>query len=1220
MKNKILYGILLFSLILISLISCDFLGGDDGGDGGDPGIEGVYYCPDGEHSFDSWYTVEDATCTSSGSKTRSCTSCSHFEEEIIPAKGHSVYTKSVEDPTCYEDGVKIEGCKRSGCDYEKSTFIPGGHVFGDWHESKAPTCEEAGEEARECTREGCDHTEVRDGAEAQNHDMGDWYEAKAPTCEEAGEEARGCTREGCNHSETREIPSLGGHTEAIDDAIAPTCVKTGLTEGKHCSVCGEVTIAQKIVDALGHTEVVDKAIKSDCTNAGLTEGSHCSVCDEILVAQEEIPALGHAVLDWKIANPTAEADNRLFEGYCETCGELQQTDLYGRFAELTYVTFGDSITYGVDGVDWGLMEDPYPELVSRALGFKTFNNLAVSGATYCENNLNRHNMTKRILSFAGEADIISLMLGVNDCYVGLPLGTPESRDNTTIYGSLFLISEYLTKNYEDAFIFYMTPFPAKNGYSNNSAGYKLEDVADAIKYVAAHYDIPVLDMYLYSEYEDVEMHLGDGLHPSQSFMRDYAAPKIAEFIKEHYGIEYKHEHTEVALPAVDPTCTETGLTEGKHCSICGEVTLAQETLEMLDHHYSVDELKEPTCTETGYEILICTECGHTETNIFPKAHSYEGGACIYCGEREPSAYLVYTLSDDGTYYILTGSTRSTLGEEIVIASLYNGLPVKEIMYIGKMYDDGVKRIYIPKTITKVYQQAFEYYRRIEEVHIQNLEAFCKIEFCTQSSPFRYGAYLYVNGELVIDLIIPDTITEIQSSLFYGACGIESVTIGDNVTKVDEYAFYKCADLKKLYIGKNVKTIEDSAFQNCRNIDFVYFNATSYEKESSFLRNIQGDAVGVDLVIGKDVTYVNRGVFGSAFLKSITFEAGTICTSIGKRAFADNTNIVNVTIPESIKEIAYDAFEGCTRLVEVYNLSEVQANGDGFFGCAPYVINTSSDVPSRIYYNLGHVFYLGYPNIYIGYISGGDTMEIPESCRGDSYEFHPYALTYVGHIKKLIVPDIFESLPEGIFAGFSGLEEIVIPFVGLSPSSTRYMGHFGYVFGYNTFEKIENNSYHYYDPYTKLYYVYNIPRSLKTVTISAGAEIGDNSFQNCRSIVNITLDKDVYHIGSEAFNGCTSLKNVYYNVVGLRNAEYDAFSGAGTENVAITLYVGAEVDYIPSYLFYNAKNLKFVKFTKDGSLKHIGTCAFYGTGVSKVELPGGVSLGTSVFNSDVVITQ
>ena len=85
------------------------------------------------------------------------------------------------------------------------------------------------------------------------------------------------------------------HTEAVDKAVEPTCTKTGLTEGKHCSVCSAVLVEQEVVKAKGHTEVVDKAVEPTCTKTGLTEGKHCSVCSAVLVEQEVVPALGFTV-------------------------------------------------------------------------------------------------------------------------------------------------------------------------------------------------------------------------------------------------------------------------------------------------------------------------------------------------------------------------------------------------------------------------------------------------------------------------------------------------------------------------------------------------------------------------------------------------------------------------------------------------------------------------------------------------------------------------------------------------------------------------------------------------------------------------------------------------------------------------------------------------------------------------------------------------------------
>ena len=81
------------------------------------------------------------------------------------------------------------------------------------------------------------------------------------------------------------------HTPVTDPAVEPTCTKTGLTEGSHCSVCGETIKAQETVPAKGHKEVVDKAVAPTLKKTGLTEGSHCSVCGKILVKQKKIPKL-----------------------------------------------------------------------------------------------------------------------------------------------------------------------------------------------------------------------------------------------------------------------------------------------------------------------------------------------------------------------------------------------------------------------------------------------------------------------------------------------------------------------------------------------------------------------------------------------------------------------------------------------------------------------------------------------------------------------------------------------------------------------------------------------------------------------------------------------------------------------------------------------------------------------------------------------------------------
>lgn len=201
------------------------------------------------------------------------------------------------------------------------------------------------------------------------------------------------------------------------------------------------------------------------------------------------------------------------------------------FSSLTYVSFGDSITWGAYPLANGEhMKKSYPVLVGEELNLKAVYNCAVSGSTIAYHE-ELTNINSQLTSAPNSADIVSVMIGVNDYTFMSELGSIGDNDISTVYGGLNVFARSLKEKYPDAFIFFITPYPC---YNPSWGDITQEQIVQAIKTVCFENAIPCLDLHANGHFTLENDPYTDGVHPTQQFTNIYTAPQIVQFIRQNY--------------------------------------------------------------------------------------------------------------------------------------------------------------------------------------------------------------------------------------------------------------------------------------------------------------------------------------------------------------------------------------------------------------------------------------------------------------------------------------------------------------------------------------------------------------------------------------------------------------------------------------------------------------------------------------------------------------
>ena len=250
----------------------------------------------------------------------------------------------------------------------------------------------------------------------------------------------------------------------------------------------------------------------------------------------------------------------------------------------------------------------------------------------------------------------------------------------------------------------------------------------------------------------------------------------------------------------------------------------------------------------------------------------------------------YDWSSDG--YIVSSCSEDAKGF-LTIPDTYNG---KSVVGIGNNAFYGrnlLTSITIPDSVTKIGDDAFRNCTGLRSINITDIAAWFNIEFLNvYSNPLNCVGDLYVNGELITEIVVPETVTQIHAFAFFGYNDLTSITIPVSVTSIGMAAFATTG----YYDDKN----------NWDN-GVLYINNHLIDAEAS----LSGEYIIKD----GTKTIADRAFYECYNITSMIIPDSV--TNIGDEAFSGCTNLNSVTIPDSVTNIGDYAFKGCTELEKLY---------------------------------------------------------------------------------------------------------------------------------------------------------------------------------------------------------------------------------------------------------------------------------------------------------------
>ena len=556
----------------------------------------------------------------------------------------------------------------------------------------------------------------------------------------------------------------------------------------------------------------------------------------------------------------------------------------------------------------------------------------------------------------------------------------------------------------------------------------------------------------------------------------------------------------------------------------------------------------PTVTSVGSRAF--SNCTGLVKSAYPNKINNpfsDGWDCSY----NPDGAIV----EDGWVY---GSNKESIyyaplnleGEYVVpesVSSIENG---------AFAHCKDLTTIVIPSSISSIGDYAFYDCSGLIMADFSSIDHLCSIEFGNElSNPIYYTEKLYINGEEVKEVNIPDGLTSI-SYTFSGCSGLTSITIPESVTSIGAYTFYGCNGLTSITIPQSVTSIGSSAFDGCSGLTSITIPQS--------VTSIGGYAFyGCNLESVKVVTS-NPPTIGSSGFDYSTYNSAIL--DVPQSSF----NAYLSTTWNNFKNIYADGYNASRTYedgVFKYRLIENPDNREAILIAGDYSELTEGTVPQRFTDESDPANLTRYEVVAIGpdaFKNCTNLKSLSFNSRSTINSIGSSAFEGCSSLTSISFPNTVKTIEQNAFRNCSSLTEISLPLVLTSLGD--------YAFSDSGLSEINFND------------------ALET--------IGANAFRNCSSLTEISLPLALTSLGDYAFSN-SGLKEINFNDA-LETIGAYAFNGTNLTEVNLN----GKLTSLAKYTFADCKNLKSVSLN-DGLVK-IGQYVFNGcSNLASISIPESV---------------